>query len=118
MRFKSQTLRKERPQELNSQIASRADQDCPSPNPEREMAAYLRNREGEKDSVQFSRSVVSLDASISIRMPLVTFISRRGRVSKTLLNTYIPIAHTNPREALRFQRKYAVWRGGLGRNGL
>ena len=62
--------------------------------------------------------VVSLDASISIRISLITFISGRGRVSKTLLNTYIPTAHTNPREALRFQRKYAVWCGGLGRNGL
>ena len=54
LRFKSQTLRKERPQELNSRIASRADQDCLSPNPEMKMAAYLRNRKVEKDSVQFS----------------------------------------------------------------
>ena len=71
LRFKSQTLRKERPQELNSRIASRADQDCLSPNPEMKMAAYLRNKEVEKDSVQFSRSVVSL---------LLLLLSRFSRV--------------------------------------
>ena len=38
--------------------------------------------------------------------------------TKTPDNTYIPTSRINPREALRSQRKYAVWCGGLGRNGL
>lgn len=80
----------ERPQEINNRFGARADEDHPSPNPERNKGS--RERE------------------ITCKYnPKEGCISGRGEVSKTPDTICITSLQISPIEAPRSQRKYAAW---------
>lgn len=83
----------ERPQEINYRYGGRADEDYPSPNPERNRGS--RERE-------------IICKYIPTEVPEAC-ISGRGVVSKTPDTICITSSQISPKKATQLQRKYAAW---------